>query len=85
MPRKYVRTPDRAAKTTGDMTLEEVADRLFAEGWTDHVLSRERIRQVEAKALRKLAAACKAEGISFADLCPRDFSEEPRIASGRNG
>jgi DNA-directed RNA polymerase sigma subunit (sigma70/sigma32) len=50
------------------VTLNEVAERLHAEGLTQRVLSRNRIMQIEKEALRKLRDALVREGLTFEDL-----------------
>jgi DNA-directed RNA polymerase sigma subunit (sigma70/sigma32) len=50
-----------ASQERGGMTLDECAE-VFG-------VTRERVRQIEKKALKKLLVALKQEGLSFADLC----------------
>lgn len=50
------------------MTLEDAAEQLFRDGYTDRILSRERIRQIESVALRKLEEGMKRIGYSATDL-----------------
>ena len=44
------------------MSLEECADRLYQDGYTDRPLSRERIRQIEQVALDKFTKGMRARG-----------------------
>ena len=44
------------------MSLEECADRLYQDGYTDRPLSRERIRQIEQVALDKFVKGMRARG-----------------------
>ena len=65
-----------------NMTLDECAERLFVEGLTKTRVTRERIRQIETRAIRKLRAALEAEGLTFQDLFPEGSWEEsdlPRV------
>jgi len=72
MPRKYItqaldnmdraRPNDRATSTQRAMTLEEIAE-VFG-------TSRERIRQIEQNALRKLRIRLRAKGIDLKDYLP---------------
>jgi hypothetical protein len=48
------------------MSLEECADRLYQDGYTDRPLSRERIRQIEQTALNKFVKGMRARG--YTDL-----------------
>jgi DNA-directed RNA polymerase sigma subunit (sigma70/sigma32) len=60
----------------GGMTLEQIAQ-IFG-------VSRERIRQIEKKALRKLRLALEQEGMSFADLVPSMRGERGCAESGED-
>jgi hypothetical protein len=69
MPRSYIpksfgaiERPDRTAPTQRAMTLEEIAD-VFG-------TSRERIRQIEQMALRKIRGRLRARGIDIKDYLP---------------
>ncbi len=72
MPRKYIsqtldnmdraRPNDRATSAQRAMTLEEIAE-VFG-------TSRERIRQIEQNALRKLRIRLRAKGIDLKDYLP---------------
>ena len=69
MPKSYVpkslgdsARPDRTAPTQRSMTLEEIAD-IFG-------TSRERIRQIEQMALRKIRGRLRAKGIDLKDYLP---------------
>ncbi len=69
MPRMYIpkklgdsERPDRTAPTQRSMTLEEIAD-IFG-------TSRERIRQIEQMALRKIRGRLRAKGINLKDYLP---------------
>jgi DNA-directed RNA polymerase sigma subunit (sigma70/sigma32) len=72
MPRKYIsqaldnmdkaRPNDRATSAQRAMTLEEIAE-VFG-------TSRERIRQIEQSALRKLRIRLRAKGIDLKDYLP---------------
>jgi DNA-directed RNA polymerase sigma subunit (sigma70/sigma32) len=60
----------------GGMTLEQIAQ-IFG-------VSRERIRQIEKKALKKLRVALEQEGMSFADLVPAMRGERGCAESGED-
>ena len=67
MPSKYIPNLDftvRPAKSTAQraMTLEEIAD--------IYGTSRERIRQIEQNALRKIRGRLRAKGIDLKDYLP---------------
>ena len=72
MPRKYIpqalynmdraRPNDRATSAQRAMTLEEIAE-VFG-------TSRERIRQIEQNAMRKLRIRLRAKGIDLKDYLP---------------
>lgn len=49
-------------------TLEQVAQQLFADGYSDRILSRERIRQIEAQALKKFLQGFLDRGYTMDDL-----------------
>lgn len=77
MPHGY--RPNRRSAITNDTSYaEDAACRRFVEEHPDGAtleeigdfcgVTRERIRQIEAKALRKLRLACLREGVAFEDF-----------------
>lgn len=50
------------------LTLEEVADQMHLDGDFERRVSRERIRQIESSALKKLERGLRKKGYTLADL-----------------
>jgi DNA-directed RNA polymerase sigma subunit (sigma70/sigma32) len=69
----------RRFKEERHMALHEVAQRLFDEGYTETVLSRERIRQIEKRAIQKIKTVLDGKGMTFADLSPRELGDGDTI------